>query len=321
MSRPLRIEYEGAWYHVMNRGAGRRPIFLHDDHRRLFLNLLGEATERFQIEIHAYCLMDNHYHLMIHTPLGNLSLAIRHINGLYTQRFNRMEKTDGSLLRGRYKALLVDIDAYAMQLSRYIHRNPLEAGMVGKLESFPWSSYRGYLGKKRAVPEWLHTDLVLAYFDSSTYRYQSWVNSGLDQETRAFYAKRRMSPILGSESFIQASLAKITKRRFRQTADYRRIQARYNTDKVIQAASQITGQPISDLISAKRPYGDAAFSRNLAMYACQRWTQSSLEELRAMFKLGHSSSVSSAISQIRNRLDEKPIKAIIAELEKALMNE
>jgi putative transposase len=130
MPRPLRLEYENAWYHVMNRGAARQDIYKNDQHRLLFLNLLKEASLYYNIEIHAYCLMDNHYHLLIHTPRGNLSQAMRHINGLYTQVFNRSEKIDGSLFRGRYKAILVEEDSYLLQVSRYIHLNPVTAGLT-----------------------------------------------------------------------------------------------------------------------------------------------------------------------------------------------
>ena len=104
MSRPLRVEYPGAWYHVMNRGAGRRNIFNKKAHYSMFVKLLAEIVGQFDIEIHAYCLMNNHYHLLIRTPCANLARAMRHLNGVYTQRYNRMQKTDGSLFRGRYKA-------------------------------------------------------------------------------------------------------------------------------------------------------------------------------------------------------------------------
>lgn len=112
MPRPQRIEYPGAWYHVMNRGAGRRVIFRTNVQRQGFLELLGELSEIYGIAVHAYCLMGNHYHLLIHTPRGNLSAAMRHLNSVYTQRFNRSIGTDGPLFRGRYKAVVVEADAY-----------------------------------------------------------------------------------------------------------------------------------------------------------------------------------------------------------------
>jgi putative transposase len=123
MPRPQRIEYENAFYHVMNRGRGRQTIFHSDEYFQAFLAALAEAQQRFGCVVHAYCLMSNHYHLLIETPNANLSRIMRHVNGVYTQRYNRLQQTDGSLFRGRYKVILVDQDAYLLQLSRYIHSN------------------------------------------------------------------------------------------------------------------------------------------------------------------------------------------------------
>ncbi len=111
----------------MNRGAGRRTIFQADAYRQLFLTLLGEITDTFGVELYAYCLLDNHYHLLMHTPRANLSMAMRHLQGLYTQRYNRTKQTDGPLVRGRFKAILVDADHYLDHPSRYIHLNPVVA--------------------------------------------------------------------------------------------------------------------------------------------------------------------------------------------------
>ena len=149
MSRPLRVEFPGAWYHVMNRGAGRKNIFRQPEHRQLFHDLLMEIRSVYGWEVHAYCLMSNHYHLLLHTPLANLGRAMRHLNGVYTQRFNRSVKTDGPLFRGRYKAILVDADNYLLQVSRYIHRNPVEAGQPQWMQDLLWTSYPVYVGKRK----------------------------------------------------------------------------------------------------------------------------------------------------------------------------
>src|SRR5438105_9383616 len=108
MARPLRIEYENAWYHVMNRGARSQSIFKNDSHRELFLALLQEIQQRFEVELHAYCLMSNHYHLLIRTPRANLGRAMRHLDGVYTQLYNKSLFIDGPLFRGRYKSCLID---------------------------------------------------------------------------------------------------------------------------------------------------------------------------------------------------------------------
>ncbi len=161
MPRPLRIEYDHAFYHVMNRGKGRQDIFHDGRYFQAFLDTVAEAQQRFNAVIHCYCLMSNHYHILIETPLGNLGRIMRHINGVYTQRYNRLKRTDGPLFRGRYKAILVDADSYLLQLSRYIHRNPIESKklLVEKLEQWPWSSYPAYT-RKVDVPHWLTVDKV-----------------------------------------------------------------------------------------------------------------------------------------------------------------
>src|SRR3989338_5280796 len=132
MARPLRIEFPEACYHVMNRGSERRNIFLHDTDYEAFLGLLEDAGERWQIKVFAFCLMANHYHLFLKTPQGNLSRVMRHLDGLYTQIFNRTYKRDGPLLRGCYKAIVVDADSYLLELVRYIHLNPVKARIASE---------------------------------------------------------------------------------------------------------------------------------------------------------------------------------------------
>ena len=165
MVRPLRIEYPGAWYHVMNRGLGRKNIFLTPQDRSGFFDILGDTSETFKFEVHAYSLMDNHYHLLIHTPKGGLGRAKRHLNGVYTQQFNKRHRTDGPLFRGRYKALLVETDEYLLQLLRYIHLNPVEAGICRNPLEHAWTSHGAYF-RPRLRPQWLVRDEVLGGFGS-----------------------------------------------------------------------------------------------------------------------------------------------------------
>src|SRR3989339_328711 len=161
MARPLRIEYPGAYYHVMNRGLARSNIFLDDNDRQRFLGLIGETSKLWKVEVYAYCLMANHYHLLVQTPGGGLSRAMRHLDGVYTQRYNRMHRRDGSLFRGRYRAILIEPEEYFMAVARYIHRNPAEARAGVDIRRYRWSSHRWYLDKKRC-PEWLNTDCLLS---------------------------------------------------------------------------------------------------------------------------------------------------------------
>jgi len=158
MTRPLRIEYPGAFYHITSRGNERKDIFKSLRDMEKFLSYLESATKRYGAVIHAYCLMDTHYHLFIETPLGNLSKIIHHINGAYTNYYNKKRERTGHLFQGRYKAILVEADEYAKELSRYIHLNPVRAGMVDNPEEYIWSSYRYYISNEK-TPEWLKRDL------------------------------------------------------------------------------------------------------------------------------------------------------------------
>jgi putative transposase len=157
MSRPLRIEFAGGLYHVTSRGDGREAIFLGGEDRRLFLGVLSEVVPDFNWAVHAYCLMDNHYHLLIETPDGNLSKGMRQLNGVYTQRFNRQHGRVGHVFQGRYKAIIVQKESYLLELARYVVLNPVRARMVRSPAEWPWSSYRATAGLCDA-PFWLATD-------------------------------------------------------------------------------------------------------------------------------------------------------------------
>ena len=160
MSRPLRIEYKNAWYHVMNRGRNKDLIFRDKSDFQMFIDLLNESMEMWNFHISAYCLMSNHYHLLIQTPDANLSRGMRHINGIYTQRFNNKHNCDGSLFKGRYKSVLVGGDDYLLQALKYIHMNPVKAGMVKTPAKYMWSSHKAYLSGSSKW-DWLHKTTLL----------------------------------------------------------------------------------------------------------------------------------------------------------------
>ena len=156
MARPLRLEFAGALYHVTARGDGREDIYRADGDRRLFLDVLAEVWERCNWTVHAYCLMTNHYHLLVETPDANLAKGMRQLNGVYTQRFNRTYERVGHVFQGRYKAILVQKETYLLELARYVVLNPVRARMVRRAGDWPWSSYRAMVGEA-AAPEWLQT--------------------------------------------------------------------------------------------------------------------------------------------------------------------
>ncbi len=163
MARPLRIEFDGAFYHVTSRGNTRDIIYFEANDYLLFLDILGEVCKRFNWLIHCYCLMPNHYHILVETPEGNLSLGMRHLNGVYTQRINRRYGRCGHLFQGRFKGILVDTEVYYKTLVRYVMQNPLRACMVQSVGDYSWSSYNFITGKSKA-PDWLVVDQLLAHF-------------------------------------------------------------------------------------------------------------------------------------------------------------
>ena len=202
MARPLRIEFPGAVYHVTSRGDRQEPIYEDDQDRQAFLDIFTEVAERLHWRCHAYCLMTNHYHLVVETLEGNLSKGMRQLNGVYTQASNRRHARQGHLFQGRYKAILVDKDAYLMELGRYVVLNPVRANMVARPEDWSWSSYRAVLGKAPAPP-WLAVDPLLDQFGSdrthACEQYRAFVLAGVGVDV---WDGLRQQIYLGDEQFV-----------------------------------------------------------------------------------------------------------------------
>ncbi len=204
MARPLRIEYPGAFYHITARGNERKDVFKSARDREKFLSYLQSATERYGAVIHVYCLMNNHYHLLLETPSGNLSQIMRHINGAYTTYFNTKRRRAGHLFQGRYKGILVEADEYGKELSRYIHLNPVRAKVVENPGDYQWSSYGEYIGKKKPF-EWLARNFILGYFGSkereAQREYQDFVEAAIEGSLNPL-SEVVGSLVLGSEDFV-----------------------------------------------------------------------------------------------------------------------
>lgn len=205
MARPLRIEYPGAVYHVTSRGNARADIFDDSADRQTFLLLLESVVNRFNWICHAYCLMDNHYHLLIETPDGNLSMGMRHLNGVYTQSFNRRHKRIGHVFQGRFKAVIVEKESHLLELCRYVVLNPVRAGMVSAPQKWRWSSYRATGGKTKKE-SYLATDWILGHFgktkSEARINYRQFVKDGM-AEKEAPWEKLKGQVILGSDKFIE----------------------------------------------------------------------------------------------------------------------
>jgi len=202
MARPLRIQYDGAVYHVTSRGNARKAIFQDDKDRELFLGTLYRVNKRYNWLCHAYCLMNNHYHLIIETPDGNLSQGMRQLNGVYTQTYNTRHRRVGHILQGRYKAILIQKDSHLLEVSRYVVLNPVRAKAAQGPEQWKWSSYRATAGKTKSHP-CLTIDWILGQFGQkrklAEERYREYVHAGIGK--RGIWAEIKGQSILGEEKF------------------------------------------------------------------------------------------------------------------------
>ncbi len=211
MARPIRIEFAGALYHVTSRGDRKEDIYLDDTDRECFLFLLKQITKDYNWLVHAYCLMDNHYHLLIETPDGNLSKGMRQLNGVYTQKINRYHGNVGHVFQGRYKAILVQKESYLLELARYIVLNPVRARMVKSVKDWPWSSYHQTSGRIRAKDHWITTEWLLSTFSQqfgvAQKKYQEFVAQGKNQPSP--WASLQNQVFLGSDDYVSQILNKI----------------------------------------------------------------------------------------------------------------
>ena len=204
MARPLRLNVRGGFYHVVSRGNERRTIYPKTEDRRRFLVIFEKVTKTFNVRCHSYCLMGNHYHLLLETPDGNISKAIRQLNGVYAQWFNRRHQRVGHLFQGRFTSRLIDVDAYLLAVARYIVQNPVRANLVAHPSSWIWSSYRALAGMVEP-PAFLTTNWLLQSFDSvdrnrARKRYCRFIDTNLQDDDERI---RGSGPILGSDAFIQ----------------------------------------------------------------------------------------------------------------------
>lgn len=313
MARSLRIEFPGAYYHVTSRGNERKNIFKDSRDRKQFLSYLRSAYLRYKAVIHAYCLMSNHYHILIGTPKGNLSKIMHHINGAYTTYFNIRHQRTGHLFQGRYKAILVDADAYAGELSRYIHLNPVKAGLVDIPEKYEWSSYAYYVGKGKK-PDWLTVDFIAGYFDGKGMtpqkRYEIFVGEKINCSYESPLQNTIASTILGSDDFIE-----------HVRENYMKSIKAANNDRDLPAARELALNPgINDICDKIKSLtsADSAIFRNVTIYLCHKYSGKTLKEIGNYFGI-RESSVSQASTRFSGRLDnDKILKKKVDHIQKKL---
>lgn len=289
MSRPLRIQYEGACYHITNKGAGDRPIASCDKHREMFVELLAEIHEQFEAEIHAWCLTDDCYHILMTTPLANLSRVMRHLNGVYTQKLNRQEKTNGSVFKGRYKSILIDSMIYLLHVGRRIHMTPQEAKIVEDISEYLWSSYRNYMGLSES-PSWLETKKTVDMLKDFEGKYDQFMQSDEDEFTTRFYGKKRLSNILGSDEFKE----KVNTLKSNQTVKPLKKNITQITSKSIcKVVAEELGIGINDVLASTR--GETNIARLMAIYMHHAFAQYGQNEIAKIFKFKQAGSVGSSV--------------------------
>ncbi len=321
MSRPLRIQFPDAWYHVMNRGRRGESVFKENQDYTLFVELLQELVDMYKVRIAAYCLIPNHYHLLIQTPGGNLSRCMRHLNGIYTQRFNRRHRCDGQLFRGRYKSILVDADSYLLELLRYIHRNPLEAGLVKDLKKYPWSSHKGYLSN--AVKwDWLYKSFTLTLFSKyekeAINAYEKFILMETPEEINRIFSQHKLPSMLGGNSFVEkVKEGFFRKKRHDEIPESKRLAP--DVEKIRRAICNAYGINESSLLSSRR--GVLNEPRNVAVFLVRRLRGEKLEEIGRQFGIAKYSSVSSAIEKMKREMSvNRKLRLRVKDIEKTLFN-
>lgn len=288
MARPLRIEFDGAFYHVTARGNERKDIYKSRWDRERFLSYLESATQRYSAVIHGYCLMTNHYHLLVETPLGNLSKIMQHINSSYTTYYNVKRKRSGHLLQGRYKAILVEADSYACELSRYMHLNPVRAGMCALPDEYPWTSYHAYVNTAER-PDWLTTRYVLGYFtgpEKDSYRH--FVEEMVGKKYTSPLDKVIASTVLGGDDFVADILERYVEERppEREIPALHQLLPSWSPEAIHAAAAEI--------------FTEEKKARKAAIFICHRYSGATLADIAGHFQLSLS-----GVTQASHRFAEE----------------
>ena len=276
MARPLRIEYRGAFYHVMARGNEKKSIYWDNRDRQKYLSFLESSHQRYGAVFGAFCLMNNHYHLLLETPRGNLSEILHHINAGYTTYFNCRHKRTGHLLQGRFHSILVEKDSYVLELSRYIHLNPIRAGLVARPEEYPWSSYRYLISRRENLP-YLCKETILSYFRSNAaHEYQQFIQEGMKKDIENPLNAAVASSILGSDDFVEW----VKDTFIDQTAEQRDIPA--HNALIRKPSIETIDQKVRQIIR------DPGLARRVSVFLCHGLSGCRLKEIGGYFSLSES---------------------------------
>ncbi len=301
MARPLRIQYRGAFYHVTARGNERKKIFLNTTDYNKFREYVKHSQEKHRFILHAYVLMSNHIHLLIETPEGNLSRVIHTIISSYSTYFNKKRQRSGHLFQGRYKAILIEKDSYLLELSRYIHLNPVKANMAERPEEYPFSSYRSYVASESDAI--VARDLILSMISTEKKKapslYRAFVEQGLTEEIKNPFSKVYGGMILGTKQFIQDSLKKLAPETLhkKDVSARRQLHASLSLEEVVHLICSMLH------ISAKEIHGKHNRIRSFVITILKKQTSYTNSEIGQFFGELSYSAVSKIVERFEGELN------------------
>jgi REP element-mobilizing transposase RayT len=317
MARPIRIEFEGAVYHVASRGNERRKIFFSKKDYDKFKEYVGEAKEKYRFILHGYVLMTNHYHLLIETPEKNLSKIMHHINSSYTSYTNVKRKRSGHLFQGRFKAILVDKDSYLLELSRYLHLNPVRAKIAERPEDYPYSSYKTYIlsqGETLVTRSTILEMFTTKEAESRT-RYKSFVEASLGEDVESPLKKVYGGMILGGERFIKDVLGKVAEEQLEKEAVSHRkaLRAPYGAEEVLQAVCKHYGILREEITSA-----GGGEVRKICLYLLKKHTIAHTREIGDLLNMSYAAAAKMYQRFAKELAKDEDLRRVVAGVGKKL---
>ncbi|MBI5872970.1 MAG: transposase [Candidatus Omnitrophica bacterium] len=297
MARPYRLQAEHCFYHITSRGDDRKKIFLNDRDYQKFLEYISLAKAKFHFHVYAYCLLTNHYHLLLETTQANISKVMHYINGSYTTYYNTKRKRSGHVFQGRFKSLVVDKDSYFLELSRYIHLNPVKAKIAEIPEAYLWSSYLGYMGKKDPL---LVLDRIKQCLDMDMNQYRQFVLQGIDKPIDPFKSVYA-GFLLGPAPFIKEKLKDLKDQAQSKEIAYRGdISEGVDIDSITHEVAYIYHKKAKELYASKKK---PVFAKKVAICLAKRLTHLTNAEIGAKFGITYSA-VSKAAGDVERLMKE-----------------
>lgn len=282
MARQLRIEYEGAFYHVFSRGNNKKNIFKTDIDRGKFLKIIGEAYDKYKILVHSYVLMKNHYHMIIETPQANLSKAMQYINAKYTGWFNYANKEVGHLFQGRYKAVLIDKEEYLLPLSRYIHLNPVRANYVKEPEKYYWSSLGSFINDSDHKCRWLAQGFILNAIGSKE-KYKNYVMEFKQKEIENPFLKLKGQTFLCNDNFlekIKKEIKEVQKISTKEVKDKKFLKNKITCEEIVDKITNKFNISKGEIVAKGKQFNN---HRKLAIYLCKKYSGETNAEIGKYF--------------------------------------